>query len=349
MRIPSQRAAVLQGAAVIAFLSGCAGGGSQASPVTGPVAASSQAVRIAQSNVAPAHRIGFVNVAGINAPGGNQVIVSDEGSNSVSVYNATGKLNALLTAGLNQPNGIATDAAQNLYVANTQDFDVLVYTKPYTSVGLTLADSGLYPTGVAVSGTGLVAVMNIVANPYGPGGERFYARGSASACATVSDANWHGMFYGAFDASGNLFFDGDDPDGNPLVGEITGGCAATSVTTLHVKNTLYNPEGVGVVNGKVLILDQREDDESISPVIFTYAPPVNGSLGSPLTKTKLSAGIEMTTFAMVKGDQDLWIAHSDVAAGRIEYSYPNGRFVKSFNESGLVTAIGIAVNPTAGP
>ncbi|MFY9739920.1 MAG: hypothetical protein WAK11_12860 [Candidatus Cybelea sp.] len=52
---------------------------------------------------------------------------------------------------------------------------------------------------------------------------------------------------------------------------------------------------------------------------------------------------------MTHDDHDLWIAHSDVASGRIEYTYPGGRFVKSFNERHLVTAFGIAVNPAASP
>jgi hypothetical protein len=344
MRAFSPFGSFLVAATAVALLAGCSGGISQTPTSTGALSPQSRSIA---SKASPAHPPGFVNVAGVNAPSGNQIIVADSANDTVSVYGAHGQLNGLLTAGLNRPDGLATDAAENLYVANTQDFNVLVYAKPYTSAPLTLNDPGLYPTGVAVSQTGIVAVTNDVANPYGPGGVRFYAKGSATACATVTDPNWHGMFFGAFDASGNLFFDGDDSNGNSLYGEISGGCAATSVTTLSIGNTLYNPQAVQVSNGKILILDQ--DYASFSPVIYTYAPPSGGSLGSPVATTKLSAGIEMQNFAMTKGGRDLWIVHSDAAAGRIEYTYPGGRFVKSFNQSSLGTATGIAVNPAAAP
>jgi hypothetical protein len=155
------------------------------------------------------------------------------------------------------------------------------------------------------------------------------------------------MSFGAFDASGNLFVDGVDRSGNPLVGEVSGGCTATAVTALSVANTISGIGGIHVVNGNILILDQNY--ATFSPEIFTYAPPSGGSLGAPIATTKLSAGIEMETFAMTAGDRDLWIVHSDVAYGRIKYTYPGGRFVKSFNEPSLVNAYGIAVNPAASP
>src|SRR4029077_19830044 len=51
------------------------------------------------------------------------------------------------------------------------------------------------------------------------------------------------------------------------------------------------------------------------------------------------------TFAMMKDGKHVWIAHSGIAAGRVEYSYPRGLLVKSFDDRRYVTPIGIAVNP----
>jgi hypothetical protein len=242
--------------------------------------------------------------------------------------------------------GLTTDSAGNLYVANSQGSNVLVYSQPYKSVSLTLNESGRYPLDVAVSKAGLVGVMSAKA-PSGPGNVTFYKKGSTSACANVSDPNWNEVFSGAFDASGNLFVDGVDRNGNPLVGEVSGGCAATSLTTLSVGNTMSGVAGVRVVHGNILILNQNY--ATFTPEIYTYAPPSGGSLGSPIATTKLSAGIEMESFAMTRNDRSLWIVHSDVAYGRIKYTYPGGRFVKSFNEPSLVNAFGIAVNPAASP
>jgi hypothetical protein len=322
MRTSSYLGFLLRSAAAVALLGGCSEGGSQP-----PVASAPQ-----DTNT--------------NARGADQVIVSDSFANTVSVFDAEGHLQTSLKKGMNAPWGITTDSSGNLYVANSQDANVLVYSQPYKSVSLTLSEPGRYPLDVAVSKTGLVGVMNPTA-PSGPGNVTFYKKGSTSECANVSDSNWNEMSFGAFDASGNLFVDGVDRDGNPLVGEISGGCAAKSVTALSVGNTMSGVAGVQVVHGNILILNQNY--ATFTPTIYTYGPPSGGSLGSPIATTKLSAGIEMESFAMTQNDRDLWIAHSDVAYGRIEYTYPGGRFVKSFNEPGLVTAYGIAVNPAANP
>jgi hypothetical protein len=323
-------------AATVTFLTGCSGGGSPVPGATTPLAATSVGGQADQ-----------IDVARVNAPGGNAVIVSDAGSNSIRVFDSLGHQDAKLANGLNAPQGLTTDAAENLYVANEQAHNVLVYAKPYQKVALTLADTYEYPTDVAVSQAGIVGVMNLQSTTNDGGDVTLYAKGSTTACATVGDPNWDGMYFGAFDASGNLFIDGIDRDGNPLVGEITGGCSATAVTTLSVSNTLYNVAGVQVLNGNVLILDQVYN--TFSPVIYTYAPPSGGSLGAPTATTKLSRGIEMIGFALAKNDRSLWIAHSDEASGRIKYTYPGGKFVQSFNEPSLVTAVGVALNPAAKP
>src|ERR1700730_14188048 len=113
------------------------------------------------SNASQTHQTDFVDAAAVNAPRGNQTIVSDSNTNTVSVYGADGRRHALLSTGLDQPEGITTDAAENLYVANAQLHNVVVYSKPYRSIGSTLDDPNEYPTDVAISNTGGVGVMNI--------------------------------------------------------------------------------------------------------------------------------------------------------------------------------------------
>jgi hypothetical protein len=333
MRTSSYPGFVLRSAAVVALLAGCSGGGSQ------PPATNALSSALTQLGVVPQD-------ANANAPGADQVIVSDSFANTVRVFDGEGRLQTRLKKGINAPFGLTTDSAGNLYVANSQGANVLVYSQPYKSISRTLNEPGRYPLDVAVSKAGLVGVMTETA-PSGPGNVTFYKKGSTSECANVSDSNWNEVSFGAFDAFGNLFVDGVDREGNPLVGEVSGGCAATSLTTLSVGNTMSGVAGVQVVHGNILILNQNYT--TFTPEIYTYAPPSGGSLGSPIATTKLSAGIEMESFAMTRDDRHLWIAHSDVAYGRIEYTYPGGRFVKSFNEPRLVNAFGIAVNPAASP
>jgi len=59
------------------------------------------------------------------------------------------------------PEGLATDAARNLYIANTGYMNILIYAPPYLTVTLTLGDGNNIPRAVAVSRKGLVAVANV--------------------------------------------------------------------------------------------------------------------------------------------------------------------------------------------
>jgi hypothetical protein len=362
MRISSQFSLFLSGAAIIALVTGCSGGGSQIPTTNAPVSPLSQSVRSVQSVGASTwmskgsqtHQTDFVDVAGVNSLHGNQTIVSDASNNTVSVYGSDGRRHAVLSTGLSQPEGITTDAAETLYVANTQHNDVVVYSKPYRSVVLTLDDTGEYPTGVSVSNTGVVGVTNIQSTAGTGGAVRFYAKGSTSACATITDSQWSGMYFGAFDASGNLFIDGFDRNGNTIIGEVSGGCGALSLTTLSVDNTIYLVGGVQVHNGNILIEDQVGPGGPLgtqTPTIYTYAPPSNGSLGQAIATTTLTAGGNgfPVTFALMKDHSYLWIAHSGIAAGRIKFSYPGGRLIKSFDDPRYTTPIGIAVNPAEIP
>jgi hypothetical protein len=362
MRIPSHFGFLLSGAAIVALLAGCSGGASQIPTTSAPISPQRQSVRIVRfsaasmllSNASQTHQTDFVDVAAVNAPHGNQTIVSDSNTNTVSVYGADGHRHALLSSGLDQPEGVTTDAAENLYVANAQLHNVLVYSKPYQTVALTLDDADEYPTGVAVSNTGVVGVTNIQSTAGTGGAVRIYAKGSTSACATITDPNWSGMYFGAFDASGTFFIDGFDRNGNTLIGEISGGCGATSIASLTTGVIIYLVGGVQVHNGNILIEDQVGPGGPLgtnTPTIYAFEPPSGGSLGQPIATTTLTAGGNWlpVTFALMKDGERVWIAHSGIAAGRVEYSYPRGLLVKSFDDSRYVTPIGIAVNPAEIP
>src|SRR5450755_2607330 len=123
MRISSHFGFFLSGAATIALLAGCSGGGSQLPTTIAPISPLSQSARTARSlgvsvwpsKVSQTSQTDFVDVAGVNSIHGNQTIVSDASNNTVSVYGADGHRHAVLTAGLSQPEGIATDATETLY------------------------------------------------------------------------------------------------------------------------------------------------------------------------------------------------------------------------------------------
>jgi hypothetical protein len=335
MRVSS---AILCGSATVALLTACSTGNSQPS--------------VAAGNQTP-----FVDVAGVTAASGNETIVSDTLNNVVSVFNSGGRATARITAGISQPTGIATDAAEQLYIANSGGGNILVYAKPYTAVTLTLADPAGEPLSVAVSAAGIVGVTNGGLNG-ASGNVSFYAKGSTTPCVTV--ANNAGLYpqTGAFDAAGNLFVLGNHlvkGKDVPFVAEISGSCSATSVAMLRVGNVLVTPTSILVRSGSVLIMDEPVVNQGpvlaiLDPVIYTYGPPANGSLGAPLIVTKLTQGITAAAFALSKNGKRLWIVHSGLAAGRIEYTFPGGRFMRSQNQTAnLFNPGGIAVNPPAIP
>jgi hypothetical protein len=326
--------------AAVAFLAGCSGGGSQ--PPAAAVAAAGLN-QTARPRVAPNHVTPFVNVARIKAPNGNHTFVTDAGTATVTVWGANGQLNAILFDGIGaDPQGLATDAAQDVYVANLAFSNVIVYAKPYTSIKSTLNDAGEDTEDVAVDNAGLVGVTNYLTSSLMPGSVSFFAKGATQPCSTVQAPNWVYFFNDAFDASGNLFIDGQTASGATLVGEVSGGCKAASITTLSVGNTISRPGGVQVSGGNILIGDVNKQ------AIYTYAPPTGGSLGSPIVVTTLAGAETPVTFAIEENGKRVRTA--DYAADRLYaalYTYPKGAYVSKLADH--LWAVAVAVYPPAQP
>ncbi len=269
-----------------------------------------------------------------------QLILSEGGVNRIVVYGADGRVDAVLTAGLNSPQGITTDSDENLYVANTGNSNVLVYSKPYGPIARTLADKGEYPADVAVSPRGVVATTSLQSTSGGPGAVRFYADGATTPCATVRASAWLRIYFDAFDATGHLFIDGTSNTGQTLVGEISGGCDATSIATLHVNNHIGFPGGIQIRAGNILIDDQSQG------TVFTYAPPAGNSLGSPTSSTKLQGASDPVAIAILKNGQSLWTVDAGLASAN-QYAYPAGTQLKTIKQGAFLT--GVAVNPAPSP
>ena len=290
----------------------------------------------------PPSRQPFVDVAGINAPGGNQTIVADGPENLVRIYGALGHLNALIYTNLENPQGVATDAAENLYVANFFFQEILIYKKPYTGVPLSLNDANEYPEGVAVSTTGMVGVTNLISPTGGFGGASLYRKGSAIPCVTNLGTPYLARgFFGAFDAAGNFFIDGQDPLGNMFIGEVSGGCKATRIKRLSTRNTIGAPGNIQVVDGQILIADQ------VNRAIYTYGLPSGSSLGAPTSTLTLPPTTDPVGFAVRQWDHRVWVADATFTANVTEYTYPAGAVLQS--AYGGIQIVGVAVNPVAAP
>ncbi len=344
-------------ASAIIALAACSGGGSQLP--TGSPAGSGGLTQ--QSHIMGGARFGhgmlaaatastktrvkqhqFVNVAGINAAGGNQTIVSDYINSAVYIYGGGGNLNATLTSRILNPQGLVIDAAQTLYVANTGKSNVLIFRKPYTN-STRLNDPGQYPAGIALDKAGNIGLTNIYSTSGGPGSVSFYRKGASSPCVTISDPNWARVYFGAFDASGNFYIDGQDFRGNTLLGVVSGECSATAIQPLTAANTILFPGGVALSGGNILYTDQ------IASTVYTYVPPSDGSLGSPIATTVMSGAADPVTIAIMKHGQNLWEADATGRLNAAKYAYTAGGSAIKTIVGSFAEPIGIAVNPVEKP
>jgi hypothetical protein len=282
----------------------------------------------------------FVHVAAVEAAT-KKIFVSDAVNNVVNIYNASGKQIAQLT-GFSEPQGLATDAKGNLYVADTVNSRIQVYAPPYTKTPKTLSDPGQYPAGVSAFNNGqFVAVSNIISTSSGPGSVTIYKNGKAG--PTISNSSFARVYFLAFDKTGNLYVDGSNSSGGVEVGEIANATkGGKKLVTLTYKNTIEFPGGVEVTTGgKIAIDDQLSFD------VYSYNPPKKGSLGSPVATTPLTGSGDPVTFAFTQTNKDLWTADASLADAN-EFAYPKGgSSIKSIAVGGQ--PIGVAVVPAEIP
>ncbi len=171
----------------------------------------------------------------------------------------------------------------------------------------------------------------------------FYGTGKTTPCKTVSNSTWSRVYFGAFDSKGNLFVDGSDANGNVLVGEVTGDCKATTITTLKVGNAIAFPGGIQITNDDDVAIEDQE-----GAAIYTYKPPANGSLGKPIATTPLKGASDPVTFAFTSTGTDLWTSDAGLIAAD-EFAYPKGGSPIASIKASLSEPIGVAVIPAEVP
>ena len=289
----------------LALLAGCSGGNSATtfSPVspsngaqsvqrqfatTGRTDDSLLPPNIAQIMREPIATKSFMDPRAAGKP--SLIFVSDAANGVVNIYPQAGKHQKMVgqITGLTQPQGITTDKAGDLFVANTNSSNVLEYAPPYTGAPkLTISDPHGFPADVAVSSTGVVAVTNICNAPkcrIDTGNVVLYAKGSTTSCASVSDSafNFVRVMFAEFDNQGVLYVDGMNGGYQTSFGLVRGGCSATTLLNLNYVYTVSFPGGMQIdTAGNVAFCDEANF------VVDTFAPPVNNAFGSPTSTMPL--------------------------------------------------------------
>lgn len=272
-----------------------------------------------------------------------RIFVSDDINNVVDVYEPNGNRVQQIATGLTY--SIAMDAAKDLYVTDAANYVTSVYAPPYSAVSRTLKDTTGQPMVVALetaagTNSGLAAIVSFTA---GYPNVSFYRSGESTPCRTLAmNGRIYGIESAAFDGSGTLYALGEYGN-DARVAVVQGGCKANKVAVVKPAVALQYPLSLQVAaNGRISILDDNS-----GTTISTYNPPVNGSLGSPVSKTSLN-GVQGSAGAFIfsPGDGHIWVTATD---GKVrEYAFPSGgNPITAFaGQSSLYT---IAVSPPAVP
>jgi hypothetical protein len=120
------------------------------------------------------------------------------------------KLVGTLT-GFDQPDGICTNKAGDVFIVSNQNDTIIVYKHGGTAPIATLNDPAGYPVNCSVDPTtGNLAVATIHTYSDGPGSVAVYAHGKGTP-TIYSDPKMTNVYFVGYDDKGNLFLDGATP------------------------------------------------------------------------------------------------------------------------------------------
>jgi len=346
-------ASFLSIAATVALLSGCSGSGI-ATPGAG--AAVQQSAADASSRRQPvqplflsAPDLSIVPHAGVRtivhakalAAATTAIAVAVGAEGAVHVYDPSGNLLAQL--GVKFPQGLASDIKGDLFVGDTQGSAIDVFARGFQSPPTIISDSGWFPVAVDSFNNGqYVAAANVFSTNDGQGSVTIFKNGTLQ--STVMSSALVFPYFVAFDAVGNLYCLGLDSNRFFSVGVIANATSGgTTFSQLTTGNAPRSPSGIQVTRkGNIAILD------GVNSVMYTYGPPVNGSLGSPISTTPLNGADNPDDFAFTSNMTHFYLGQGQVVN---EYAYPaGGNIVSSFLGSQAGHAVtGIAVFPPEYP
>jgi hypothetical protein len=274
---------------------------------------------VARPDVVRAERVTihpFIDVASIGTTE-TKIFISDSVNDAVDIYNTSGKLLGQIV-GFSGPQGLATDGKGNLYVADTGNSRIQIYAPPYKKVAKSLSDADEYPVGVSVLNDGeFVAVTNILSSSGGAGSVVVYKNGEAG--APITNSNFAEVYFAAFDGKGNIYVDGTNSSRTFEIGEIvdaTGG--GKTLKTLKYSGTIGFPGGIQATIGNKIAVEDQENS-----TVYTFNPPKNGVLGSPVATTPLNGAGDIVAFVFTQDGKGLWgsdAANEDAA----KYAYAKG-------------------------
>jgi hypothetical protein len=273
-------------------------------------------------------------IAGAHASGGRLIYATSYGGNSLSFYSyRNGKLEGTITGAFSGPQGLCNDLAGNVWVANTNDEQMLEFAHGGTSPIRTLA-TGEFSAACAVSRQGTLAVANLCSAPScGSGNVMLFAHESGSP-TSVTCPNIDRYYFAGYDAGGNLYVDGESSSSDFALCKIPDG--SSSGEAIALSQSPGFPGGVQWDGTYVAVLDQDADQ------IDRYA--LSGTTGTLKGTVVLGDISDPVTFVM-NGKDGIISTGAGSASGFGFWHYPQGGAPYKRFTTGDQEPAGIAVSP----
>lgn len=262
------------------------------------------------------------------------IYVADNYANTVWIFPAAGaNPNPIgsITTGISGPQGLAIDAAGNLYVANSSDNSVTVYAPGSTAPSMTLRQGLTTPAAVAVDSKGNVWVSNELGS-YGGSVVEFPA-GKTAPTTTIGNLNPYGV---AVDSAGNLYVENYTYTA-AFVSVYSPGSTKASKT--FGQSDLIEPLGIAIgPTGDVYVCDFQQNE------VFIY-----GSRAShKLRHTTFVEEGDLSALTLSQNNR-LYVTDSDMAVVSEIANRGFGSVVTKRLHNGLSSAYGVAADPPVAP
>jgi hypothetical protein len=237
-----------------------------------------------------------------------------------------------LTSDLTSPQGMVVDKHHQLWVANTNAYNVVAFKRGATTPFTTLNDAGYYPISVAVNSKGTVFAANAEGTSGPPGNVTFWKKGQTSPSGTLTFPRFLLVLGIGIDASDNVYVSFVPTSGPPAVVEFPAGSQTGQGLALNasISDITFDSSN-----------DLVMEDESGGLGIWAY--PYSGDP----TRTIDAFGNEPT---FNKSESDVWIAYANYSNPMIEgYDYSTGTQIDTITSGFSDTAIpyGVALDPPA--
>jgi hypothetical protein len=242
--------------------------------------------------------------------------LSDGGADEVRVYTFPGHKRAGALTQVQDPAGVCSDAAGDVWVVNSASFTIAEYAHGATKSEATLSDTGSgNPLGCSVDPTtGNLAVTNL--GTASGGGNLSIYTGAKGSAQKFQDSNLMYFYFCAYDDEGNLFVDGLNSSYGFVLAELPSGSGKLQPISLN--GTIDFPGGVAWDGSYVAVGDQYYQGEHTSAI---YQVSVSGSAGTVEGTTTLSDTCDVLQFAI---RTKTVVAPDDCSTSARYYDYPAG-------------------------